>query len=117
MSRLQDAYFVLRIDELNYAYGVLDGHGHDHGKVASHTAAKAIETHLREHFSRLRSEPQQVSDSRAHHSPSRLSMLAHHGSSRLQQVSDSRAHHSLSRLSMLAHHGSYSTDGEANCSK
>ena len=34
----QDAFFVLRIDDHNVAYGVFDGHGHDNGARAAHRA-------------------------------------------------------------------------------
>ena len=34
----QDAFFVLRIDDHNVAYGVFDGHGHDNGARSAHRA-------------------------------------------------------------------------------
>jgi len=56
----QDAYFVLTIDENNRVYGVLDGHGGEHGRVASYAASGAMQAHLRANFGRLRTEPELV---------------------------------------------------------
>lgn len=56
----QDAFFVLIIDERNRVYGVLDGHGGEHGRVASHAASAAMQKHLRANFDRLRTEPERV---------------------------------------------------------
>ena len=56
----QDACFVLRLDEHRQAWGVFDGHGSEHGELVARTAAAAIEGYLREHFGRLRDEPEEA---------------------------------------------------------
>ena len=56
----QDAYFLAKIDEKNAVFGVLDGHGQDHGRVAAQAAAAACKAFLVEHFGRLRHEPEKV---------------------------------------------------------
>jgi serine/threonine protein phosphatase PrpC len=53
----QDAHFLERLDEKNAIFGVCDGHGHDHGRIAARAAAAASKAFLREHFARLRNEP------------------------------------------------------------
>jgi serine/threonine protein phosphatase PrpC len=50
----------MRLDERNAVFAVLDGHGGEHGRVASHAAADAMQAHLRANFARLRTEPEQV---------------------------------------------------------
>lgn len=80
----QDAFFVLRIDDHNVAYGVFDGHGHDNGAHAAHraddpsppsahtpgippaagtliaqTASASVEAFLRAHFDDLRGPSEQ----------------------------------------------------------
>ena len=81
----QDAFFVLRIDDHNVAYGVFDGHGHDNGARAAHraddpsppslltlpafppaagtliaqTASASVEAFLRAHFDDLRGPSEQ----------------------------------------------------------
>ena len=42
----QDAFFVLRIDDHNVAYGVFDGHGHDNGAHAAHRADDPLASSL-----------------------------------------------------------------------
>lgn len=56
----QDSLFSVRIDARNYVWGVLDGHGHDNGKVASEAARDSLRAFFeaRHNFARLRSEPQ-----------------------------------------------------------
>jgi hypothetical protein len=54
----QDAHFVVRVDEGNYAFGVFDGHGHDNGRAAAWAAADACKAFLVENFDRLRTDPE-----------------------------------------------------------
>ena len=39
----QDAHFLAQIDDKNAVFGVLDGHGQDHGRIAAHAAAAAYQ--------------------------------------------------------------------------
>jgi serine/threonine protein phosphatase PrpC len=55
----QDAFFVLRIDDHNVAYGVFDGHGHDNGTLIAQTASASVEAFLRAHFDDLRGPSEQ----------------------------------------------------------
>ena len=54
----QDAYFLLRLDDANAVFGVMDGHGHDHGKIAAWAAAEAVKDYLGREFDRLRTDPE-----------------------------------------------------------
>mmetsp|Transcript_69798 Transcript_69798/g.115924 ORF Transcript_69798/g.115924 Transcript_69798/m.115924 type:complete len:698 (+) Transcript_69798:40-2133(+) len=56
----QDAYFIMKIDDNNFAFGVLDGHGGDYGRVASQAATAAMKTFLRDNFTRVRAKPTEV---------------------------------------------------------
>jgi len=56
----QDAYFVKKIDDANFLFGVFDGHGQDNGKLASHVASDTTRVFLTENFARLRQHPQAV---------------------------------------------------------
>ena len=51
----QDAHFLAQIDDKNAVFGVLDGHGQDHGRIAAHAAAAACKEFLLANFERLRS--------------------------------------------------------------
>lgn len=56
----QDAYFTVRLGARDYVWGVLDGHGHDNGKVAAEAARDSFSAFFeaREHFAALRTRPQ-----------------------------------------------------------
>ena len=59
----QDTYFVLHFDAsdrpvdsdgASVVIGVLDGHGGDHGRIASQAASSAMQRYLRKEFGRMR---------------------------------------------------------------
>jgi len=56
----QDAYFLHQFDAQNSVFGVLDGHGSDHGKIAAWAAANASKRFLVDNFERLRTDPEEV---------------------------------------------------------
>ena len=56
----QDAYFLAHIDDQNAVFGVLDGHGGDHGAVAAQAGAACCKQFLVQHFSRLAADPEGV---------------------------------------------------------
>ena len=56
----QDAYFLTHIDDRNAVFGVLDGHGHDHGRIAAQAGAEACKAHLLANFGDLASDPDGV---------------------------------------------------------
>jgi len=56
----QDAYFIKKLDETNYLFGVFDGHGHDNGKLASNVASDTARVYLTENFKRLAREADAV---------------------------------------------------------
>ncbi|KAL3923647.1 MAG: hypothetical protein SGPRY_004154, partial [Prymnesium sp.] len=56
----QDAYFVKKLDDSNFIFGVFDGHGHDNGKLAAKVASDTTRVYLTENFAKLRSEPDKV---------------------------------------------------------
>ena len=45
----QDAFFVLRIDDHNVAYGVFDGHGHDNGALCPPTSRPCVQSQVSHH--------------------------------------------------------------------
>jgi hypothetical protein len=55
----QDAFFSLRLDARNFVWAVFDGHGHDHGRIASEAARDAMRAHFADaaNFNKLRSQP------------------------------------------------------------
>ena len=54
----QDTFFALRLDEDNQVWGVLDGHGHDNGRIAAETARDSFKAFFgeRANFARLRAD-------------------------------------------------------------
>jgi len=54
----QDAYFLHKIDDKNSVFGVMDGHGPDHGRIAAWAAANCAKKYLVEHFAELRTDPE-----------------------------------------------------------
>ena len=59
-AKNQDTWFTLRVDEHNFVFGVLDGHGAENGRLVADAAAGAIKAHVAAHFESLRTEPQAV---------------------------------------------------------
>ena len=49
----QDAFFLAQIDERNAVFGVLDGHGHDHGRIAAQAGAARCKDFLLDNFDRI----------------------------------------------------------------
>ncbi|KAJ1616891.1 hypothetical protein T492DRAFT_1103858, partial [Pavlovales sp. CCMP2436] len=60
----QDAFFTLQLDAQNYVWCVLDGHGHDNGRIAAEAARDSLKGYFsnRANFELLRSEPQEVDE-------------------------------------------------------
>ena len=56
----QDTHFTIKIDEDNWIFAVLDGHGGDNGRIASQAASRAMQDYLRPNFQRLHTEPDAV---------------------------------------------------------
>jgi hypothetical protein len=56
----QDTHFTIKIDEDNWIFAVLDGHGGDNGRIASQAASRAMQDYLRPNFHRLHTEPDAV---------------------------------------------------------
>ena len=56
----QDTHFTIKIDEDNWLFAVLDGHGGDNGRIASQAASRAMQDYLRPNFQRLHTEPEAV---------------------------------------------------------